>query len=58
MLPYIVLATVMPFDDVRSDDWFYQDIQYVYDAGLMNGTSLKTFEPHGKITRGMIVTNS
>lgn len=56
LLSHIAFAAVMSFTDVHLDDWFYQDVQYVYDAGLMNGTSLKTFEPYGKITRGMIVT--
>ena len=44
------------FTDVSADDWFYDAVQYVYDAGMMNGTSATTFSPNGTITRGMIVT--
>lgn len=50
------LATDIPFSDVHSTDWFYQEVQYVYRSGLMKGTSTTTFEPNGNITRGMIVT--
>lgn len=26
------------FSDVKPTDWFYSEVQYVYDNGLMNGT--------------------
>ncbi len=53
-------ATAAPgsewFTDVATTDWFYDAVKYVYDAGLMNGTSATTFEPNTNITRGMFVT--
>lgn len=45
-----------PFVDVDTDDWFFEDMAYVYDNGLMNGTSATTFAPNITTTRGMIVT--
>ena len=48
--------TELPFIDVRGDDWFYDDVAYVYENGLMNGTSETTFSPYISTTRGMIVT--
>ena len=48
--------TELPFIDVGGDDWFYDDVAYVYENGLMNGTSETTFSPYISTTRGMIVT--
>lgn len=48
--------TSLPFTDVKSGDWFYEDVAYVYANNLMNGTSATTFSPKGTTTRGMIVT--
>lgn len=45
-----------PFVDVKRNDWFYDDVWYVWDRGLMNGTSANTFSPEMSTTRGMIVT--
>ena len=28
---------------MRGDEWFYDDVAYVYENGLMNGTSETTF---------------
>ena len=47
---------VLPFVDVTVADWFYNDVVYVYENGLMNGTSATTFSPYGITTRGQIVT--
>ena len=46
----------LPFDDVSKNDWFYDDVEYVYESGLMQGVRTRTFEPNAPITRGMIVT--
>ena len=45
-----------PFTDIDSDHWFYDDVEYAYTNGLMNGTSDTTFGPNISTTRGMIVT--
>lgn len=46
----------MDFDDVRTSDWFYEDVQYAISAGLFNGTGDTTFSPNNPMTRAMIVT--
>lgn len=51
-----ILAGDMPFADVRFNDWFFGSVQYVYQAGLMNGTSYTTFDPYAPLTRAMIWT--
>ena len=46
----------LPFTDVVRGDWFFDDVRYVYETGLMNGVSATRFAPYGSTTRGMIVT--
>lgn len=46
----------LPFTDVKEADWSYEDIAYVYEKGLMQGTSTTTFSPKMTTSRGMIVT--
>ena len=46
----------LPFTDVKANDWFYDSVKYVYEQGLMAGTSTTTFSPDAEITRGMIVS--
>lgn len=57
LLPASALAVgTNPFTDVESNDWFYDEVLYVNDEGLMTGTSTTTFSPDDNTTRGMIVT--
>ena len=49
-------AAILPFTDVRRGDWFYDDVRYAYEKGIMTGTSAALFSPNAKLTRGMIVT--
>ena len=39
------------FLDVSRVDWFYYDVRYVCENGLMNGTSRNRFSPYGTVTR-------
>ena len=48
--------TGLPFTDVGSGDWFLENVKYVYEKGLMNGTSDTTFSPKKTTNRAMIVT--
>ena len=43
------------FTDVPANHWAQAVIQYVYDNGLMTGTSATMFEPNTSTTRAMIV---
>ena len=44
----------LPFADVAEGDWFYDYVEYVYENGLMDGTSDTTFEPDANMTRAMV----
>lgn len=46
----------MSFVDVEPDDWFYNEVKYVYDRGMMNGTGDGAFSPNEPTSRAMIVT--
>lgn len=46
----------MPFTDVRTSDWFYDPVKYVYEEGLMTGTGATAFAPNVTTTRAMIVS--
>lgn len=45
-----------PFRDVRAIGWFYDDVMYAYDRGLINGTAYNKFSPKDTFTRGMLLT--
>ena len=47
---------ILPFTDVKEGDWYYESVAYVFQQGLMTGTSDTAFSPNLTTTRGMIVT--
>ena len=53
---WIGKSAVFPFTDVKTSDWSYDDIYYVWEKGLMQGTSETTFAPKIDTSRAMIVT--
>lgn len=44
------------FDDVDPEDWYYDEVKYVYDNGLMSGVTEKEFYPEYATSRAMVVT--
>lgn len=46
----------MFFHDVKTSDWFYTDVEYVYYNRLMGGVAKNLFDPNGNCTRAMVVT--
>ena len=56
LIPSILVLTEETFEDVKPDDWYYDEVKYVYDNGLMNGTTSTTFDPKMETSRGMVVT--
>ena len=40
-----------PFTDVPKDSWFYDNVYYVWDNGIMDGMTDTTFAPNDKTTR-------
>ncbi len=47
---------VNPFTDVKENDWFFADVQYVAENNLMNGVAADKFAPNDTLTRAMLVT--
>jgi len=45
-----------PFTDVPEGDWYYDDVTYVWDEGLMQGISAEEFGPAMTANRAMVVT--
>ena len=61
MIAYDAVAanwTANPFADVKDGDWFYDSVRFVYEQGLMTGTSTDPmlFSPNIPLTRAMIVS--
>lgn len=54
LLPATASAASNPFRDVKPGDWFYKQVQYVYDNNLMSGTNATTFSPYTPTNRGMV----
>src|SRR5699024_4014552 len=49
-------AATPTFADVQEGDWYVEDVAYVYEHGLKDGTAAYTFSPNGKATRAMVIT--
>ncbi|SNX55048.1 S-layer homology domain-containing protein [Thermoanaerobacterium sp. RBIITD] len=48
-IPYQTKAT--PFTDVKSSDWYYNDVTTAYNIGLVKGVASDKFAPNDNITR-------
>jgi hypothetical protein len=48
-IPYQTKAT--PFTDVKSSDWYYDDVTTAYNIGLVKGVATDKFAPNDNITR-------
>ena len=48
--------TGLPFTDVKTGDWSYDSVRYVYEKGMMTGTAADEFSPNATVTRAMLVT--
>lgn len=43
-----------PFTDVNETDWFYQDVMFVYEKGLLSDTNTTAFAPNSNATRAQL----
>ena len=43
-------ADALPFSDVYTTDWFYNDVATAYNDGLINGKSATKFDPYANMT--------
>lgn len=50
-LPFVA---AMNFVDVNINNWFYDAVNFVFDEGIMEGTSATTFEPNRNLTRAEV----
>lgn len=48
--------TELPFIDVIESDWFFENVKYAYENGLLKGISETKFGPQIEMTRAMLVT--
>ena len=44
------------YTDVPEDEWFYDAVEFVTEAGYMDGVAEGIFDPEGTATRGMLMT--
>lgn len=44
------------FSDVRSTDWYCDNVKFAYEIGIMKGTSASTFNAKGNVTLAEAVT--
>ncbi len=44
-----------PYTDVTSDEWFFDDVRYVWDNGLIDGVTEGAFEPEANVTRAVLI---
>ena len=47
-------AVKNPFADVNAGDWFYRDVLFSYEKGLMSGMNAAAFAPYANTTRAQI----
>ena len=47
---------VFPFTDVNTNNWFYNDVYYCWENGIMDGMTNTTFDPQGTTTRAQFAT--
>lgn len=47
-------AVKNPFADVNTGDWFYRDVLFSYEKGLMSGMDAAAFAPYANTTRAQI----
>lgn len=58
-LNYMIFAdtvTEMPFEDVKFESWYYDNVARAYTKGLFAGVTETTFEPKSTMTRAMVWT--
>ncbi len=55
-IPQVHVCPAEKFTDVDTTQWYHEAIDYVIEAGMMNGVAADKFAPNSTTTRGMIVT--
>lgn len=47
---------IKSFSDIKQDDWFYNDVMFVFNNKIMTGTSESEFSPDTTLNRAMMIT--
>ena len=50
LLPLSALAAGMPFTDVPTGQWYYNDVKQAVESGLINGKTATTYCPNDNLT--------
>lgn len=45
-----------PYKDIKENDWFFENVKYMDEHGIMNGTGNSLFSPEQLLSRAMMVT--
>lgn len=51
-----LINPLLHFTDASADEWYAESVKYVYEKGMMSGTSATTFSPNATTTRGMLIS--
>ena len=55
MIPAVSFGAALPFKDVPSGEWYYNDVKSAYETGLINGMDDTTFAPESNMTYAQAV---
>lgn len=44
-----------PYTDVTADEWFFDDVRYVWDNDIIDGVTEDAFEPEANVTRAVLI---
>jgi hypothetical protein len=53
---FVFANTATSFTDLKENAWYISAVSFVFEKGLMTGTSSTTFAPNANITRGQFAT--
>lgn len=56
MLELIPTSEVNQYNDIKSSDWFYNDLRAAAESGIITGYGDGSFKPHQKVTREEMAT--
>lgn len=51
-----ICLVALPFADVKLNNWYYDAVTYVVDAGIFTGMTANTFAPQSTMSRAMVAT--
>ncbi|TJX68366.1 hypothetical protein E8P77_02670 [Soehngenia saccharolytica] len=53
---YLIGHKKVDFEDVKSNSWYYEPVNFVASRDIFKGIDEKKFDPNGTLTRAMFVT--